>query len=369
MATATAEAAFSSWLAAHGLSDLKAPLAPSAVTLEALLVRLEHAGRADFLKWLNSLGIGPQGVRQRLANAAAKQQRAELQGYPQCVCVSLADVPEALLPSEQRASAVLDCMSKELTAVLSHTDRFRVAALNLPGSALVESATEPPPLPPAHIAELLCARARAAPLVSCVSPTSGGRHWCHARLYESFACQTYEPRELIVLDDGAAPSPFFSSLADERVTYVHRGKHVDEAVAADASDADDGSNRRLRASSSLGAKRNSLSEMARGELIAHMDDDDVYLPVYLERMVTALLACRADLVQLANFHHLDAVDDRLFFYSAERDAKAPASHSRKWGYGFAFLYRASLAARVRFRPIDHGEDYARTAYSLTYLLT
>ena len=58
-------------------------------------------------------------------------------------------------------------------------------------------------------------------LVSVVCPTTAARHWAHPLLYRSFAQQTHRRKELIVLDTGGQPSPFFSQLDDPRVSYHH----------------------------------------------------------------------------------------------------------------------------------------------------
>ena len=72
------------------------------------------------------------------------------------------------------------------------------------------------------------------PLVSVVSPTTGERHWTHASLYRCFAHQTYPSKELVVLDTGPRPSPFFTACDDSRVRYTHLtlrpGMPAEEAV-------------------------------------------------------------------------------------------------------------------------------------------
>ena len=67
-----------------------------------------------------------------------------------------------------------------------------------------------------------CARSPSPPpLLSVLSPTTFERSWAHESLYRCFAHQSYANKELVVLDTGVAPSPFFSSLDDTRVRYTH----------------------------------------------------------------------------------------------------------------------------------------------------
>ena len=80
----------------------------------------------------------------------------------------------------------------------------------------------PQPLPP-HAAK----GAERLPLVSVLCPTTFERHWAHSSLYRCFDSQTHPCKELIVLDTGASPSPFFSALDDPRVHYTHLPSDAD----------------------------------------------------------------------------------------------------------------------------------------------
>jgi hypothetical protein len=62
------------------------------------------------------------------------------------------------------------------------------------------------------------AAAGAGCLVSCIAPTTPERHIFHdCALYRCFASQIYPAIELIVVDTGAAPSPFFTKPGEARV--------------------------------------------------------------------------------------------------------------------------------------------------------
>lgn len=78
----------------------------------------------------------------------------------------------------------------------------------------------PPVLPPARKHRDGSA---AMPLVSVLSPTSSERHWAHPNLYRCFQQQDYPNKELLVLDTGERPSPFFDRITDPRVRYFHIG--------------------------------------------------------------------------------------------------------------------------------------------------
>jgi hypothetical protein len=65
------------------------------------------------------------------------------------------------------------------------------------------------------------------PLVTCTTPTSHRRHHFHAQLYASFCQQSWEPKELLVLDTDGPVSPFFSedplASTDPRVAFQRPG--------------------------------------------------------------------------------------------------------------------------------------------------
>ena len=170
-----------------------------------------------------------------------------------------------------------------------------------PDEAPAAAAAAPAPAPPRTFATKLrckvsCAcRAGAgglpsvAAVVSVVCPTTVRRRPLHALLYENFAAQAYEPKELCVLDTGGRePSPFFASLRDPRVRYRH--------VRSDGDGSGD-----ERADFCVGNKRNALVEMARGDVIACFDDDNAYAPLYLDTMVDHLSSSGDRLVALGAF--------------------------------------------------------------------
>lgn len=83
-----------------------------------------------------------------------------------------------------------------------------------------------------------------APLASCLTPTLD-RQERHAGLYRVFSSQTYPNKELVVLDESAKPSRFFTELRDERVRYFHEPSKKGDVTR-------------------IGAARNRLGELARG---------------------------------------------------------------------------------------------------------
>ncbi len=140
-----------------------------------------------------------------------------------------------------------------------------------------------------------------------------------------FLAQDYPEKELVILDDGddgvadLVPS-------DPQIRYFHN--HRREPI---------------------GVKRNRACEEARGDIIAHWDDDDWYAPQRLRRQIDALIADNADLNGLDRVLFLDAAARSAFEYVFPPE-------SGPWVYGATFCYRKALWRRSPFPEINIGED-------------
>lgn len=163
------------------------------------------------------------------------------------------------------------------------------------------------------------------PMVSCIMPTADRRDFVPQAIGQ-FLAQDYGPRELIVLDDGR------DSVADlipahENIRYL-----------------------RLDRKSTLGTKRNLACELARGDLIAHWDDDDWRAPGWLSSQVRSLQSQQADICGL----------DKVFFYAPEaRSAWQYVYDGRTpWVCGGTLCYRRDFWRSAPFADIDVGEDNA-----------
>lgn len=192
--------------------------------------------------------------------------------------------------------------------------------------------------------------------VSVICPTYN-RPDRHKNLYLVFDHQTYENKELVVLDDSSEPSPFFSELQDSRVKYQHLPERM-----------------------TLGLKRNRLIEKSEGEVIAHFDDDDYYAPEYLRTMAAHLKAC--SFVKLSKWYTWREIDKTLWLWDTSRAYPTQYSISGDttgkdtyhlsrlrhetvrafvdatlWGFGFSYVYIKKAALLCPFADMRHGEDY------------
>lgn len=162
------------------------------------------------------------------------------------------------------------------------------------------------------------------PLVSCIMPTGNRREFVPLAI-RYFLRQDYEPKELVVVDDGEQPVDDLLP-RDERISY-HRLP------------------RRL----TVGAKRNFACERARGTIIAHWDDDDWYAPHRLGRQVEALARGGADVC---------GTNDLLFYDVVRADAwrYVYPPESKTWVSGSTLCYTREFWERYPFDNIDVGED-------------
>ncbi|MFV8754425.1 glycosyltransferase family 2 protein [Nannocystaceae bacterium ST9] len=163
------------------------------------------------------------------------------------------------------------------------------------------------------------------PLVTCIMPTANRRAFVPQAI-QHFLAQDYPERELIVIDDGE------DNIADliprvESVRYL-----------------------RLDRRATLGEKRNLACERARGELIAHWDDDDWMGPQWLSSQVQTLIDQSADVCGL----------DKVFFYSPDtRQAwRYVYDGAKPWVCGGTLCYTREFWQRVRFPHVNVGEDNA-----------
>lgn len=163
------------------------------------------------------------------------------------------------------------------------------------------------------------------PLVSCVMPTSGRRLFV-PRAIGYFLRQTYENRELVILDDG--PDSVEDLVPDDpRIRY--------ERLAG-----------RKR---SIGAKRNLACEAARGDLILHWDDDDWMADGRVALQVAALLGEDADACGLDRLLFLDPGGPRAWEYRY-------TGPRRPWLAGGTLCYTREAWRRHPFPDLRAGED-------------
>mmetsp|Transcript_37995 Transcript_37995/g.70671 ORF Transcript_37995/g.70671 Transcript_37995/m.70671 type:complete len:1002 (-) Transcript_37995:31-3036(-) len=257
-------------------------------------------------------------------------------------------------------------------------------------------------------------------LVSVITPTSQKRHPFHPLLYKSFCDQTYEQKELVVVDTGDEPSAFFQERARDDPRIIYRWFNVKDArqqnlaeCLVEGPEANQGKGDwgkggwgrgagwqhaywskpgmwyknppprkpshlqgKVRGGArvegwTLGMKRNLACHLARGSIIAHFDDDDLYASCYLEIMASKLChtlghdgTCVksreliAGAATLQDWHVFDFVDQTFGFVAPLSDTLLEHHMRQSFAYGFGFTYIYSRAAweMVMFADVEWSED-------------
>ena len=148
-------------------------------------------------------------------------------------------------------------------------------------------------------------------------PTKNRQEWV-PRAIRCFQDQTYVHRELLILDNGDSIQDLIPPYG--RIRYV-----------------------RMAGDHKIGNLRNYCCQMARGEFIAHWDDDDWSHPNRLQ-------------AQIGSLQGLDVtVFSSMYFHGPGKEVKlytAPAGH----GLGTSLFYRRSWWEQNKFSPQHIGED-------------
>jgi glycosyltransferase involved in cell wall biosynthesis len=161
-------------------------------------------------------------------------------------------------------------------------------------------------------------------LVSCIMPTRNRRKFVPLAI-QMFLRQDYEPKELVILDDGEDRIEDLIP-ADDRFRYI-----------------------RMAGTFLLGAKRNLGASIARGGILMHWDDDDWQAPSRIRDMAATLEQTGADLCGMNPIHFYDTRSGLAWLY------QFPAEE-RFWVAGTSFCYRRSFWEGNRFAEISVGED-------------
>jgi hypothetical protein len=166
------------------------------------------------------------------------------------------------------------------------------------------------------------------PLVSCIMPTFNRRKFVPQAL-EYFCNQDYSNKELVIVDDGDDPvEDLVSEFPD--ITYI-----------------------RLESRTSIGAKRNLACHAARGEIIAHWDDDDWYSPDRIRYQTAPILKGEADITGLENSYVFE-IPTETFWTTKEN------LHKRMFVgdvHGGTLVFRKEILKRgLNYPEIDLAED-------------
>jgi len=157
------------------------------------------------------------------------------------------------------------------------------------------------------------------PLVSCVCPTAN-RHKYIPQLLDSFLSQTWQNKELIILDDGKKP-------CTNELIQVHRQIQYFK----------------LPEKLNIPKKRNLLAKLANGKYIIHFDDDDWSAP---GRIAAQMKHHQQFSVGIVGFHS-------ILFWSEITQEVWRYSGTKGYACGTSFCYLKSFWKR---HPFPENQD-------------
>ncbi|MCO6433790.1 glycosyltransferase [Nitrosomonas nitrosa] len=166
------------------------------------------------------------------------------------------------------------------------------------------------------------------PLVSCIMPTYNRRSFIQLAL-QCFDAQDYEPKELVIVDDG-----------DDSIEDLVKDHPLVQY-------------RRLSGRHSIGAKRNIACELAKGTIVVLWDDDDWYGADRIAEQVKPILSGNAQITGLETRWILD-LNSREFWTLSD------ALHQRMFmgniAGGTMAFERVVWEHGNRFQNINLAED-------------
>lgn len=177
-----------------------------------------------------------------------------------------------------------------------------------------------------------------APLVSVLMPAYNSEKYI-AQAIQSILDQTYSNFELCIINDGSSDNTasVINQFDDPRIIKVNHSENR-----------------------GLVATRNALIEMARGEYIAYLDNDDIAFPDRLEKQVAFLEAGKADLCSGAYETYNQETGARRQSKERYTDSDIKALISVYCPLcNPAVMGRAEVFKKFRYIPgNDHAEDYS-----------
>lgn len=152
------------------------------------------------------------------------------------------------------------------------------------------------------------------------------RHEYLPDVLKMFREQTYANKELIIVDDSAEPLPewLVNAVFENEIVYMR--------LTGD---------RRT-----IGEKRNIACEIAKGDIICHMDSDDYYAPDWGERSLHELINSNKQITGLKNAYFQRGSEKWKYTYKAKRP----------YAMGATFCYFKSLWQKHPFGDQIVGED-------------
>lgn len=178
--------------------------------------------------------------------------------------------------------------------------------------------------------------------VSIVSPTMSSRQHYHEQLWSCFEAQTWQDKELIVVETyDESPSVFLQKKAQEDPRLVHLCFK-----------------RRRDADFSVGLKRDMTLHLASGSFVVNFDDDDIYAATYVDEMVGEMQAKGLVALTLSSWYNY-IIPRQVCAYSdpdSYEDWDEEELEEVLYGYGFSYVHKRAPALMFPYPDVEFAED-------------
>lgn len=154
---------------------------------------------------------------------------------------------------------------------------------------------------------------------------------------DSVLGQTYSSWELIIVDDCSTDNTdeIVSQYNDDRIIYVKNDSNQGAALT-----------------------RNRALQLARGEWIAFLDSDDIWLPSKLEHQLNFM----RDKGYVFSYHDYEKIDEKSNLLGIYVSGPAIVNQRKMYNYGYpgclTFMYNARALGLIQIQDIKKNNDYA-----------
>jgi len=166
-------------------------------------------------------------------------------------------------------------------------------------------------------------------------------------LWASFEAQAWKDKELIVVETYEdQPSSFLAQKAkeDPRLVHVCFKRSADEDF-------------------SVGLKRDMTLHLATGEFIVNFDDDDIYAPTYISKMVREMQSRNLDALTLSSWYNYFVTTGAVGYADPQKVWEKPVDQISVnemdevlYGYGFSYVHRRRPALAMPYPNVEFAED-------------
>lgn len=173
-------------------------------------------------------------------------------------------------------------------------------------------------------------------LVSIIMPSWNTSKWIGESI-KSVISQTYQNWELIIVDDCSTDNTddIVAAFNDNRIRYIKNEKNSGAAIT-----------------------RNRALREAKGEWIAFLDSDDVWVPEKLEKMIDFMVSHDYSFA----YHDYEKIDEESKPLNVYVSGPKVVTRRKMYNYDYvgclSFIYSAKVHGLIQIKDIKKNNDYA-----------